>query len=63
MKPSALAFNVFKADFGEKRVTVNGVFEALELSNKLDNLPCDFHLFQKIKFGPTGELVTANDTR
>lgn len=62
MKRSALA-NVFKVDFGvEKNVTVNGVFEVLELYNKFDYLPCDFHLFQKVKFDPTNESVSVNDT-
>lgn len=60
--PSALA-NVFKVGFGGKKVTVNGVFEVLELYNKFDNLPRDFHLFQKIEFGATDESVAVNETR
>lgn len=45
-----------------KKVAVNGVFEVLELYNKFDYLPRDFHLFQKVKFDPTNESVAANDT-
>lgn len=61
MKPSALA-DAFKVDCGRKK-SVNGVFEVLELCNKFANLPRDFHLFQKIKFGPTDESVAVNDTQ